>query len=200
MRRHVFALAPRFLRMGCVDCLFVSRNVIFALLLNLAAYFNAFTSASQGFMYSTSRLSRIVLGGGACGLVRVPKRGESSVCNRACTGLPPWKEFAWKCREGWPCAAPCLKNFSSCPVAWKSAGGGLCTAPMDYTGICRRPFPTFDRPSCGHTSFLRPATDFGTLSATRAFAIIFESLTCWGPLIPWRQSRVGRTVFRNMVC
>ena len=68
--------------------------------------------------------------------------------------------FAWKCGASWPCVPACPRNMTACPQArvcvrvlrqryctgrngvcvvqgWGDAGGGLCIAPNDYTGMCR---------------------------------------------------------------
>ena len=44
------------------------------------------------------------------------------------------EEFAISCKAAWPCA-PCITEFSSCPVGW-SAVGRLCVAPGAYDGGC----------------------------------------------------------------
>lgn len=44
--------------------------------------------------------------------------------------------FSWKCRASWPCAPPCKRDFAACPRTWGRRGGGVCTAPGTYMGIC----------------------------------------------------------------
>ena len=41
---------------------------------------------------------------------------------RSLQRLSPGQAFSWKCRASWPCAAPCKRDFGSCPEAGRRGG------------------------------------------------------------------------------
>ena len=45
------------------------------------------------------------------------------------------KAFSWKCRASWPCAAPCKRDFVSCPEAGRRGGASA----RDGARVSRRP-------------------------------------------------------------